>query len=293
MRLGAFELNGSLPKLKKPHALAMLQPWIDMGSVGTLTLSWLETHFEAKELARLATPGDFFDFTRYRPTIYYEEERRQVSVPNTYVTYGKRKTGNDFLFLHLMEPHSHGEVYVDSVLQLLEKFGVERYSLIGSTYDIVPHTRPLTVTGGGVGEKAQQDMERMGIVASDYRGPTTFTYLISQGAPDIGIDTTSLIVHLPQYTQLDDDYMGAARLMEVLNSMYDIPKDESYIKKAEQQLEQIGVALEKNPQLRSIVEQLERRYEARVNNKKKEETPRLSPEVEKFLTEMERRFREN
>ncbi len=293
MEIGAFELNEPLPKLNKPHALATLQPWIDVGSVGTLALSWLETHFEAKKLAKLTKPGDFFDFTRYRPTIYYEEGRRQVNVPNTYVTYGKRKTGNDFIFLHLMEPHSHGEVYVDSVLQLLERFGVKRYSLIGSMYDLVPHTKPLRVTGGGVGEKAQQDIERMGIESSDYQGPTTFTYLISQGAPDIGIDTMSFIVHLPQYTQLDDDYMGATRLMEMLGSLYDIPKDESYIEKAEQQLEQISVALEKNPQLRAIVEQLETRYEARANKKKEEETPRLSPEVEKFLTEMEKRFREN
>ncbi|MBI2329724.1 MAG: PAC2 family protein [Chloroflexi bacterium] len=293
MEIGAFELNEPLPKLKKPHALAMLQPWVDVGSVGSLTLSWLEAHFEAKGLARLAKPGDFFDFTRYRPTIYYQEGRRQVSVPNTYVTYGRRKTGNDFLFLHLLEPHSHGEVYVDSVLQLLERFGVKRYCLIGSMYDLVPHTRPLTVTGGGVGKKAQQDIERMGIESSSYQGPTTFTYLIQQGAPDIGIETMSFIVHLPQYTQMEDDYMGVARLMEMLGPLYDVPRDESYIRKAEQQLEQISLALDKNPQLRAIVEELETRYEARANKRQEEETPRLSPEVEKFLSEMERRFREN
>ncbi|MBI3930517.1 MAG: PAC2 family protein [Chloroflexi bacterium] len=293
MEIGAFELNEPLPKLKKPHALAMLQPWVDVGSVGSLTLSWLEAHFEAKGLARLAKPGDFFDFTRYRPTIYYQEGRRQVNVPNTYVTYGRRKTGNDFLFLHLLEPHSHGEVYVDSVLQLLERFGVKRYCLIGSMYDLVPHTRPLTVTGGGVGKKAQQDIERMGIESSSYQGPTTFTYLIQQGAPDIGIETMSFIVHLPQYTQMEDDYMGVARLMEMLGPLYDVPRDESYIRKAEQQLEQISLALDKNPQLRAIVEELETRYEARANKRQEEETPRLSPEIEKFLSEMERRFREN
>jgi len=292
MRLGAFELNEPIPKLKNPHALAMLQPWIDVGSVGTLTLSWLETHFKTKELARLARPGNFFDFTRYRPTISYQEGRRQVTIPNTYITYGKQKSGNDFLFLHLLEPHNNAEVYVDSVLRLLEKFGVKRYCLIGSMYDFVPHTKPLLVTGGAVGEKAQQDIEKMGIESSDYQGPTTFTYLISQRAPDMGTDTMSLIVHLPQYTQMDDDYMGASRLMAVLGSLYDIPKDESYLKKAEQQLEQISLALDKNPQMKSIVEQMETRYEARINKRKEEETPRLSPEVEKFLTEMERRFRE-
>ncbi len=247
MRLGAFELNEPLPKLKKPHALSMLQPWIDVGNVGTLTLSWLETHFEAKELARLSRPGNFFDFTRYRPTIYLKEGRRQVTIPNTCVTYSKQKTGNDFLFLHLLEPHNHSEVYVDSVSRLLARFGVERYCLLGSMYDYVPHTKPLLITGGAVGEKTQQELEKLGIESSDYQGPTTITSLVSQQALEMKIETMSLIVHLPQYAQLDNDYMGTVRLMEVLGSLYSFPGDETYVKKAEQQLEQINVALEKNP----------------------------------------------
>lgn len=293
MRLGAFELNEPLPELNEPHALAILQPWIDVGGVGTLTISWLEMHFRTKELARLARPGTFFDFTRYRPTIYYHEGRRQMSIPNTHITYGKRKTGNDLIFLHLLEPHSHGELYVDSVLRILEKFGVKRYTLIGSMYDIVPHTRPLIITGGGVGEGAQQTLDSLGIVASDYEGPTTFTFLISQRAPDIGTENMSLIVHLPQYTQLDPDYTGAARLMAVLGSMYDIPIDDAYTRKAEQQMEQIHAALEKNPQLKTIVEQLEARYDARTQRKKADEMPRLSSEIENFLNEMEKRFGDN
>lgn len=292
MRLGAFELNEPLPKLKEPHALAMLRPWVDVGSVGTLTLAWLETHFRAKELASLATPGDFFDFTRYRPTIYYREGRRQISVPNTYITYGQRKTGNDFLFLHLLEPHSHSELYVDSISQLLARFGVRRYYLLGSMYDMVPHTRPLIVTGGAVGERAQHDLDKVGVGPSDYQGPTTITYLVSQRAPETGIETMSLIVHLPQYTQLDEDYMGTVRLMQVLSSIYELPVDEAYIEKAKRQRERISLALEKNPQLKTTIEQLETHYDARAKSSEEEGTPRLSPEVERFLTEIERRFQE-
>jgi len=292
MRLGAFELNEPLPELKEPHALAMLQPWVDVGSVGTLTLSWLEKHFKIKELARLARPGNFFDFTRYRPTIYWSEDQRQTTIPNTYVNYSKQKAGNDFLFIHLLEPHSHSEVYIESVLRLLARFGVKRYCLLGSMYDYMPHTKPLIVTGGAAGEKTQQELKRMGIERSDYQGPTSITSLVSQRAANTGVETMSLIVHLPQYTQLDEDYTGAVRIMEVLGSLYNLPMDEAYIKKAERQQEQISAALEKNPQLKAIVEELETRYEARVEKKKEEETPRLSPEVEKFLSEMDRRFRE-
>ncbi len=293
MRLGAFQLDEPLPELKEPYALAMLQPWVDVGSVGTLTLLWLESQFATKELTRLARPGDFFDFTRYRPTSYVKEGRRQLTIPNSYITYGQRETGHDFLFLHLLEPHSHGEKYVESALRLLKKFNVKRYCLIGSMYDIVPHTRPLLVTGGGVGQEVEKQLEKIELPSSNYQGPTTIVSLIPQHAQDMGIETMSLIVHLPQYTKLDDDYMGAVRLMKVLSSIYDLPVDTTYIEKAEQQLLQINLALDKNPQLKAIVAQLETHYDTRSKlRQKEEETPKLSPEVEKFLMEMDRRFRE-
>ena len=293
MRVGAFELNKPIPELKEPQALAMLQPWVDVGDVGTLTLAWLEMHLNAKELARLAKPGDFFDFTRYRPTIYTKEGRREVIIPNAYITYGQQKKGNDFLLLHLLEPHSHAETYVESITRLLEKFGVKRYCLLGSMYDMVPHTRPLIVTGGAVGKMGEQELEKMGIESSNYQGPTSITTLVAQNARDAGMETMSLIVHLPQYTQLDEDYIGTMRLTQLLGQLYDLPMDETYIKKAEQQLEQISVALDKNPQLKATIEHLETHYEARTKKKKEEGMPQLSPEVEKFLTEMERRFRQD
>lgn len=294
MRLGAFELNEPVPELNEPHALAMLQPWIDVGGVGTLTIAWLERYFNAKEFARLSKPGNFFDFTRYRPTIYYREGLRQVNIPNTYITYGQQENGNDLLFLHLLEPHSHGEAYVESIWRLLTKFGVKRYCLLGSMYDIVPHTRPLQVAGGASGSTLEQEAEKLGIESSRYQGPTSITTLLAQYARDAGMETLSLIVRLPQYTQVDDDYMGTVRLLEVLNSIYDFPIDETYRSKAENQLAQINAAMEKNPELKTIVAQLENHYDARAGKaKEEEETPRLSPEVEKFLTEMENRFREN
>ncbi|MFC1941332.1 PAC2 family protein [Chloroflexota bacterium] len=292
MKVGAFELDRPPPELKEPHAFAMLRPWVDVGSVGTLILSWLETQFDARELCRLSRPGDFFDFTRYRPNIYYRAGLQQVAVPNAYVTYSRQRTGNDFLFFHLLEPHSHGEAYCDSILELLTKLGVKRYCLLGSMYDYVPHTRPLVVTGRGIGEGVAQELIRRGIQSSDYQGPTTITALLSWRAANVGIETMSLIVHLPQYTQMEEDYIGTVALMRVLTSLYDVTMDEAYVTKAEQQLEQINMALEKNPELKSIIQQLETHYEERAAREKGEGIPPLSPEIERFLSEMERRFKE-
>ena len=106
------------------------------------------------------------------------------------------------------------------------------------------------------------------------------------------METSSLIVHLPQYTQMDEDYIGAVRIMSLLSSLYDIPVDEDYIKKAEKQKEQINLALNKNPELKTVIEQLESHYQARTERHIEEDSTRLSPEVERFLSEMDRRFRE-
>jgi len=67
MRIGAFEVSELIPDLRDPVVIASLQPWIDVNNVATSILHELETQYGGIELARLAKPGLFFDFTRYRP----------------------------------------------------------------------------------------------------------------------------------------------------------------------------------------------------------------------------------
>jgi len=293
VRVGAFEFDEPLPELNQPHVMAMLDPWIDVGGVGTLTMNWLENHFQAEDLGRIARPGSFFDFTRYRPSVYYDEEgRKQVSVPNTYMTYGQGTNGHDFIFLHLLEPHANSDHYIESIMRVLVKLNVKRYCLIGSMYDYVPHTMPLQVTGGANGQSATVELDIQGIEASKYQGPTTITTLITQQAPALGIDTMSLIVHLPQYTQLEEDYTGAARLMDIISSIYGIPVDSDYYEKAQHQAEEVNQVLDKNPQLKALVSELEAQYRKSPLAGSQNLQPPLSPEIENFLSDMEKRFRE-
>ena len=269
----------------------MLHPWIDAGNVGTLVLSRLEADLGARELGKLARPGNFFDFTRYRPVLYSRENGLQFVVPNTVVTYARHEKGNDFVFLHLMEPHMLAEMYIESVLLLMKRLNVNRYWLIGSMYDYVPHSRPLIVTGRAFGEAAEKELREMGVQESSYEGPITITYLIAQQAAELGIEAMTMVVHLPQYTQLDDDYIGQVRLMQVICSSYDFTMDKDDVRKAEEQKQQIDTVVEKNPEVKAVVEQLEAHYDARVANRIQEKSPKLSREVESFLKEMEKRFR--
>ncbi len=162
MRIGAFEVKEPLPELHEPHAIATLRPWIDVGSAGSLTLGWLEKALHAQDVAKLARPALYFDFTRYRPSMYLQEGEPHFVIPNTVVTCGHGRD-HDFVFLHMLEPHMLGDEYTESVVMLLQQLGVRRYCLMGSMYDMVPHTRPLLVTGRAAGDAARADLRDAGI----------------------------------------------------------------------------------------------------------------------------------
>ena len=288
-----FDLVEPLPVLKNPHAVVVLRPWTDAGNSATLAMSWLESLLSAKQLGKISRPGMYFDFTRYRPMARYLAGNREIIIPNTILTFAKHDEGQDFIFINMLEPNMFAEQYIHSVLGLLKTLGIRRYCLLGSMYDMVPHTRPLIVTGGSTGEKAAEELKKAGVNSSSYEGPTTICSLITQEAGKMGLETITLMVRLPQYTQLEKDYTGQVRLLEVVQSLYGIPIDEEILRRSRQQIKDIDAEVNCSRKLKEVVNHLETYYDAQSATKQKEETPTLSPEVESFLKEMENRFKQD
>jgi hypothetical protein len=292
MRVGAFDIQEPVPDLREPHVFAMVRPWVDVGSVGTLTLNRLERFLGSKELGRLARPGVFFDFTRYRPTIRLTEGQREVKIPNSIIRYAQTENGPDYLFFHLLEPHSNGEDYTDSLLELIKHFGVKRYCRLGAMYDAVPHTRPLLVTGSLGSVQQIRTVPHFKPRGSTYQGPTTIMNLLSEGIERSDIESISLMVHLPQYVQLEEDYAGTSRMIEVLSSVYDnIPPDLAPMRRGQRQYRELSATVERNSELRDLIQQMEAYYDAQLDSEESgaenpEPTAKLSPNIEKFLSEL-------
>ena len=294
MKIGEFDLQEPLPELKEPHLLAVLRPWIDVGRVGSIALNRLERHLRAQELGRLRQPGRFYDFTRYRPRSLINRGQREVTIPNTIIRYAVREEGPDLLLAHLLEPHRYGEDYTDAVLELLTRLGVRRYSLVGAMYDMVPHTRPLLVSGSGAGpgtpEELAAEQRRAGVRASDYEGPTTITYLIPQEAARQGVATRTFVVHLPQYFQVDEDWQGAARLTELLCDFYGLPERLIDRERGQEQYDSIaGMVSAEGASVAELLQQLEEHYD----EERRAEAPppiALPPDIEEFLRDVGQDF---
>ena len=287
MKIGAFEINEPAPEPSQQiHALVTLRPWVDVGRVGRHTLIRAERHLDAQEIGKLARPGDFYDFSRYRPRVMNVGVERRVTIPNTTVLYAQRDQPPDFLLLHLLEPHIQGEDFVESVLEILKYFDVKRYTQVGGVADAVPHTRPLLVTGTGPDEH----MKRFGIQRSNYQGPTSIVSTISIEAQKMGIESMNLLVRLPHYAQLDEDYSGVARLLEILCELYQLPDHLIDRERGARQYRQVDEAVARNPQAETLIRQLEGNYDAASEPAADTAVQPLSPEVERFLQEMDERL---
>jgi hypothetical protein len=280
MRLNGFQLRDPVPACEECYAFAVLRPWIDVNSVGTMVLDELESRFSAAELGVLSKPGRFYDFTRYRPTIHLENGIRDMTIPNTTIHYAERQGLPSLLMFRLLEPHSQSELYISSVLKVLDFFKVSKYVLLGSMYDSVPHTRPLLVSGYGMGEGALADVRKAGVMPISYHGPSTIVNLITQKAAARGIDTSSFIVSVPQYVVLEEDYLGKVRLMEILNLLYDIPVDKNDFEKALEQRNSITEKVEMSPEASVLLPQLEAAYDMRIEAMESAGIPHLTTEME-------------
>ena len=289
MQVGAFELSEPLPELQQPHMIAMLKPWIDVGSVGTLALGFLEKQFGAVELGRLQQPGQFYDFTRYRPMIAWKDGNREYTLPNSSLLVARRETEPDLVFLHSLEPHSMGENFVNSVVSVIETLGVQRYCQVGSMYSPVPHTRPLIAGGGSSEPEVQAELETMGVRRSSYQGPTSIVAMVTQEAQKRNIGTLNLILQLPSYSQLGEDYMGQYTLLRLLDRIYGFSLDLGQIKRrAERLYARLDEASQSESQVRAMIQQLEAAYDSEKGMPvEEEEKPTLSSEMEQFLSELE------
>ena len=176
---------------------------------------------------------------------------------------------------------------------------MKRYCRLGAMYDAVPHTRPLLVTGNLGGVQQNRPVPNFKVRQSTYQGPTTIMNLLSEGVEKADIESINFMVHLPQYVQLEEDYAGTSRMIEVLSSVYDsIPADLAPLRRGQRQYRELNSTLERNTELKTLIQQMEAYYDAQLDSEEASSsstqqppnTTELSPEIERFLSELGGRF---
>lgn len=290
MRVGAFEVDDSVRGLRNPQVISTLRPWVDAGNAPTLVHVALRDRLGARAVAELARPGEFFDFTRYRPMVSYNGDDRVLSVPNTRLTYARRGVEPDLLLLDMLEPQMRAEDYIESLTELLAYLGVKTFCRIGASYGGAPHTRPFRVSHSVGGNRVDLKTGRRLPQNRRYEGPTSVMNMLTDALEERGIETRALMMQLPHYARMEEDYSGAATLLEAVGEVYGLSAElldwtSGYKRQGQEQRDELDQLVARDPALRIALAQMEAAYDAEHATDKSDTAP-LSPEIEQFLNEI-------
>jgi hypothetical protein len=119
---------------------------------------------------------------------------------------------------------------------------------------------------------------------------------LSDLATDMGMGMMTFMAHLPHYAQLDEDFAGTSRMLEVLSAFYDVPANLVPTHRGKLQYAEIDAAVERKPEHKALVSRLEAYYdstypaphpESSSSREPDEDPPTLSPEIEQFLKDLD------
>jgi len=274
----------SRPELEKPVLLAAFRGWNDGAQAASLAAGYLAKTWDAEQFAEI-DPEDFFDFQATRPHVSLEDGlTRRIEWPETGF-YHARPEGldRDVVLLLGIEPNLRWRTFTELVVGLARELEVELMITLGELLADVPHRRPAPVTGSATDSEL---VERLGLSASRYEGPTGIVGVLHDACREAGIPSASLWAAVPHYVSLTPSPRAAVALCERLGSLIGVEIDVDELEEAAQSYEeQVSEAVASDEETASYVEELERRSDSIEESSDLPSGDALAAELTRFLRE--------
>ena len=204
--------------------------WNDAGESATAALSFLGTALDATRFATI-DPEEFVDFQSTRPTVRLRDGlTRHIDWPE-FEIYEARipRAPRDLILLSGPEPAIRWRTFCEQVIDLSEALGVQMVTSLGALLADVPHSRPVSVTGIASDESLVQ---RLGLSASRYEGPTGIVGVLQAAASDAGLPAASLWAAVPHYVAVVPNPKGALALLRKLETLVGVTVDATELESA-------------------------------------------------------------
>jgi hypothetical protein len=203
----------------------------------------------------------FHDYRARRPPMSFVRDHYEAyDAPRLVVRLLIDASGTPFLLLQGPEPDNRWEAFARAVRQVVERFGVTRVVGMGSVPMAVPHTRPIAITHHAnnpdliTGESPWR---------GELRIPSSAQSLLEVRLGEWGHDCLGFVAHIPHYLAQLDYPRAAAALLEQVEIAGRIMIDLSGLRaEAEDREVEIARYLAANEEVESVVQALERQYDA-------------------------------
>ncbi|MBA3807054.1 MAG: PAC2 family protein [Solirubrobacterales bacterium] len=242
--------------LRAPAMICAFQGWNDAGDAASSAVSFLSSSLNARRFARIDSE-EFYDFQSNRPCIRFDEnERREISWPTVEIFEALApRAPRDLVLVQGVEPSMRWRAFCAHIVDLAEALGVQAVVSLGALLGDVPHTRPVAMSGHA-SDAAM--LERLGLSASAYEGPTGIVGVLHTACADAGLPAASLWAAVPHYVAAATNPKAALALLRKVEGLVGVSVDVSELESAAADYErQVGLAVQSDPDILAFVERLE------------------------------------
>ena len=250
----------SEPSLREPALVAAFGGWGNAGEVATSTVDFMVNSLKAEELATLES-DDFYLFSVNRPLVNIANGHlKSLDLPRSRFYFSTNSPGRDLILFIGPEPQLRWHQYMESFMQLCQRFGVRTFITLGGLHDEVLHNETkISVAGASLDDVQRLRQLSEPVELIDYVGPSAVHSLFLAKAQEQKMESISLWAHAASYLQ-GTNYKLCSGLIKRLDLLLGLEVDPTELDLSWKLVEdQIDGLIKKNEQLRQHVEELKRR----------------------------------
>jgi hypothetical protein len=247
------------PTLRRPLVVLAFRGLFDAGNAATAAVEWLAQREGAELVARI-DPEGFFDFQQQRPMVQLDDDgRREILWPfNDFVAISSNGP-RDLVVCAGYEPHLRWRTFASYVVEVVRRCDAEMVVTLGAMVGLVPHTRPLPVTGSSTNPELAR---RLGLGSPSYEGPTGVVGTLHDLLDTANIPVVSLRVAVPHYVPAPPNPKATASLLQRLEQVTGVPTWHQQLDdEGREWQEQVTVVAADDPQVVGYVRRLEEQYD--------------------------------
>jgi proteasome assembly chaperone (PAC2) family protein len=287
------------PSLTAPILITAFAGWNDAAQAATSAARFLAGAWEANRFAEI-DPEEFYDFTEQRPQVrLVDGDLREISWPaNEFYYYRRDGAEHDFVVFVGIEPSLRWRLFIDTLLEVIQRLNITTVVTLGGLLADVPHTRPVRVTGSASSARAAEQLRGLQVRTSRYEGPTGIVGVLHDQLRKLDIAGASIWANVPHYISAAANPKATVALLERLQTLFDIELDLHDLQAAAGRFEaEVSEAVAGDADAAAYVRQLEERADADEEQTEPQPPPAgplpSGDVVVKELEEFLRRQREN
>jgi proteasome assembly chaperone (PAC2) family protein len=248
--------------LRNPALVCAFTGWTDAGDAASSAVGVLARRLES-DLVATVDPELLYTMQPYRPQITISDG---IATDLTWPTIELRMAvvptaTRDLLLVSGPEPTMRWQSLSETLIETAQSLGATLVITLGGLLSDVPHTRPVPITGIATNTEL---IAPIGAMLPDYEGPTGLTGVIHHQAQKQGLESVTLLAHVPHYVAGIPSPKATLALVEAVELLTAVPVPTSRLRAASERYEhQVSEAISRDPERREMLERLEQMADLR------------------------------